>query len=329
MNFPELKDKQKTFLVTGGAGFIGVNISLKLLELGQKVVVLDDLSTGKRENIEKIEASSEAMSGSFTFIQGDIRDKVVCMQAANDVDYVLHNAALGSVPRSINDPVTSTEVNLMGTVNMLTAAKENKVRKFVYASSSSVYGDIEGLPKVEGREGSPLSPYATGKLADEIFAANFHRVYGLPVVGLRYFNIFGPMQDTESAYAAVIPIFVKELLAGRAPVINGDGETSRDFTFVDNAVQANIRAALSGDKASGKSFNIACGKRATLNELFSKIAALLGKDIKPVYGTERPGDVRHSLADISLARTLMGYDPEVDFERGLELSIEWYRDALG
>jgi UDP-N-acetylglucosamine 4-epimerase len=251
------------------------------------------------------------------------------MEAALGADYILHNAALGSVPRSIDDPITSTEVNLMGFVNMLTAAKNCKVKKFVYASSSSVYGDVEGLPKVEGREGATLSPYATGKLADELFAANFHRVYGLQVVGLRYFNIFGPRQDTESAYAAVIPIFVRDLLAGNAPQINGDGETSRDFTYVDNAVQANIRAALSGDEASGKSFNIACGKRATLNELFAKIAALLGTDIKPAYGSERPGDVRHSLADIALARRLMGYDPDVDFERGLELSIDWYKDALG
>ncbi|VAV83212.1 UDP-glucose 4-epimerase [hydrothermal vent metagenome] len=328
MNYPELKDKNSKFLVTGAAGFIGVNISLKLIELGQSVVALDDLSTGKQENIDMI-ATAAGSSGSFRFINGDIRDRAVCTVAMAGVDYVMHQAALGSVPRSINDPVTSTEVNLMGTVNMLTAAKEHKVSKFVYASSSSVYGDAPALPKVEGNEGTTLSPYAAGKLCDEIFAANFHRVYGLPVVGLRYFNIFGPMQDTESAYAAVIPIFVKELLAGRAPTINGDGETSRDFTFVDNAVQANIKAALSSDKASGRSFNIACGRRATLNELYKKIAALLGKDTAPVYAVERPGDVRHSLADITLARTLMGYEPDVDFERGLELSIEWYKDALG
>jgi UDP-N-acetylglucosamine 4-epimerase len=329
MNYPELKDVNKTFLITGGAGFIGTNIALKLLELGQTVVVLDDLSTGKRKNIDEIEGFASSAGYTFTFIDGDIRDKDVCMDAVAGVDYVMHSAALGSVPRSINDPITSTEVNLMGFVNMLTAAKEHKVGKFVYASSSSVYGDIEGLPKVEGKEGSTLSPYATGKLADELFAANFHRVYGLPVVGLRYFNIFGPYQDTESAYAAVIPIFVRALLAGRAPVINGDGETSRDFTYVDNAVQANIKAALSGDDASGKSFNIACGKRATLNELYKKIAALLDIDVKPAYGLERPGDVRHSLADITMARELFGYEPDVDFERGLELSIDWYKEALG
>ncbi|VAW35970.1 UDP-glucose 4-epimerase [hydrothermal vent metagenome] len=327
MNYPELQDEEFSFLVTGSAGFIGVNIALRLLALGQRVVALDDLSTGKQVNIDKLEAAAQG-AGSFRFIKGDIRDRELCMDAAAGVDYIMHQAALGSVPRSINDPVTSTEVNLMGTVNMLAAAKERKVRKFVYASSSSVYGDAPALPKIEGNEGTTLSPYAAGKLCDEIFAANFHRVYGLPVVGLRYFNIFGPMQDTGSAYAAVIPIFVRELLAGRAPTINGDGETSRDFTFVDNAVQANIKAALSGDRASGKSFNIACGRRATLNELYEKIALLLGKDITPVYAAERPGDVRHSLAGIGLARALIGYEPEVDFERGLELSIEWYKDAL-
>ncbi len=328
MNYPELQDKKFRFLVTGAAGFIGVNISLKLIELGQSVVALDDLSTGKQENIDKI-VRAVGDTGRFSFIKGDIRDRAVCMEAASGVDYVLHQAALGSVPRSIADPITSTEVNLMGTVNMLTAAKEHDVKKFVYASSSSVYGDAPALPKIEGNEGVTLSPYATGKLGDELFAANYHRVYGLPTVGLRYFNIFGPMQDTESAYAAVIPIFVRELLAGRAPTINGDGETSRDFTFVDNAVQANIKAALSCDKSSGKSFNIACGRRATLNDLYKKIALLLGKDIDPVYAAERPGDVRHSLADIGLARDLMGYVPEIDFETGLELSIEWYKGALG
>ena len=332
MNYEELEGRRYVFLVTGGAGFIGSNLAIRLLEKGQAVVLLDNFSTGRRENIRDIEefmVENGIPGESFRLIEGDIREQEVCLHAARGVDFVLHNAALGSVPRSIEDPVASTEANVVGTVNMLVAAKENGVKRFVYASSSSVYGDAEGLPKREGEEGKPLSPYAVTKVADELYATCFQGVYGLEVVGLRYFNVFGPRQDASSPYAAVIPIFIGKLLRNEPPTINGDGETTRDFTYVENAVQANIKAALAGREATAKVYNIACSRRVSLNELYQKIADLLGKDIAPVYGPERKGDVRHSLADITMARTLLGYEPEIDFERGLELSIDWYRKNLG
>ena len=326
------------FLVTGGAGFIGSNLTLTLLERGARVTVLDNLATGKRENIVELEGfvrDSGLRAESFSFIEGDIRDLSVCAASVKGVDYVLHNAALGSVPRSIEDPITSTEVNVKGTLNMLVAARDAKVRRFVYASSSSVYGDSETLPKVEGSEGRPLSPYAAGKCACELYAQTFQSAYGLEVVGLRYFNVFGPRQDPHSPYAAVIPIFVKSLLSGESPVINGDGETSRDFTYVSNAVEANIDAALAGAEATGYAYNIACGARTTLNELYHAIAGTIrmggmgdAADIKPVYGPERAGDVRHSFADINAAVEGLGYSPEVDLKGGLELSIDWYAENM-
>lgn len=317
--------------MTGGAGFIGSNLALELLSSGQDVVILDNMATGRRENIEELKAfvGKEGVTGTLRFVEGDMREISVCKDAVEGVDYVFHNAALGSVPRSVKDPVTSSEVNVMGMVNMLTSAKEAGVKRFIYASSSSVYGDSVELPKVEGFEGRPLSPYAVTKVVCELYAEVFQRTYGLEVVGLRYFNVFGPRQDTESAYAAVIPIFVSSLLKGKAPTINGDGETSRDFTYIDNVVDANIRSAFCDVEATGKAYNIACAGRVTLNELYKKIAALLAKeDIKPNYGPERVGDVRHSFADISHAEKLIGFEPKVDFKEGLDLSIEWYKEHL-
>ncbi|MBI5598237.1 MAG: SDR family oxidoreductase [Deltaproteobacteria bacterium] len=331
MTYPEFGGKRRRFLVTGGAGFIGSNLALSLVENGQDVVVLDNLSTGRRRNIEDIAAfmrEGGIPAERFRFAEGDIRDRRACVQAAVGADFILHNAALGSVPRSIEDPVTSAEVNVTGTVNMLFAAKENGVKRFVYASSSSVYGDSAALPKVEGGEGRPLSPYAASKIASELYARNFQDVYGLPVIGLRYFNVFGPRQDALSPYAAVIPIFIRSLMDDVPPTINGDGETTRDFTYVENVVQANFKAVFADPRASGAAYNIACAKRASLNDLYSGIASLLGKKIKPVYGPERKGDVRHSFADIGMARERLGYNPVIGFEKGLELSIEWYRDNL-
>jgi len=335
MIYSELKGKKYHFLVTGGAGFIGSNLVMELLGNGQHVTVLDNFLTGRRRNIEDVHSfmKERNIPGSgFRFVHGDIRNLPTCVEAGRRVDFIMHNAALGSVPRSIDDPAASSEVNVMGTVNMLVSAKENKVGRFVYASSSSVYGDSEKLPKVEGEEGSPLSPYALTKCVGEEYAENFRRVYGLDSVGLRYFNVFGPRQDPDSRYAAVIPIFVKKLLAKESPVINGDGETTRDFTYVENVVQANILAALAAPSLSAddmpRVYNIACSKPVSINAVYKKIATLLETDIKPVYGPERKGDVRHSDADISRAKEFLGYEPSVDFEKGLELSMEWYKKNI-
>ena len=330
MDYNELKDKYR-FTVTGGAGFIGSNIVLTLLKNGQSVTVLDNMATGREANVEEIRkfVESEGISeDSFSYVDGDIRNIDDCKAAVKGSDFVMHNAALGSVPRSIEDPISTNDANITGTLNMLVAARDEEVKKFVYASSSSIYGDAEGLPKKEGGEGSPLSPYAVTKAVDELYANNFKHVYGLQTVGLRYFNIFGPRQDPFSQYAAVIPIFVKAIMDGKAPTINGDGETSRDFTFVDNAVQANIKACFASNEASGRAFNIACGGRYTLNELYIKLASLLGSDLKPSYGPERAGDVRHSEADISEAKKYLGYEPETGFYEGLEKSIGWYKENL-
>jgi UDP-N-acetylglucosamine 4-epimerase len=331
MIFPELKGKQYHFLVTGGAGFIGSNLVLELLRSGQRVTVLDNLSTGRRQNIADIEdfvAANKIPSRDFIFVEGDIRDKEVCLRATEGADYVLHNAALGSVPRSIDDPVTTTEVNVMGSVNMLVASRDAKAKRFVYASSSSVYGDSTRLPRVEGDEGRPISPYAITKVVGELYAENFQHLYGLEVIGLRYFNVFGPRQDPYSQYAAIIPIFVRKLLGNQAPTIFGDGETTRDFTYVDNAVQANIRAVFAGKEATGRVYNIACGSRFSLNELYKKLSVIVGKDIKPLYGPERKGDIRHSDADITRAKRFLKYEPEIDAVKGLELVIQWYTKHL-
>ena len=316
-------EKDSSFLVTGGAGFIGSNLVEKILNLGYKVRVLDNFSTGKKRNIKEF-----LDNFNFELIGGDIRDLATCQQACEDVDYILHQAALCSVPRSINDPRSTNDVNITGTLNMLIAARDNKVKKFVYASSSSVYGDEPNLPKVENRVGKPLSPYAITKKVNELYARNFYELYKLPVIGLRYFNVFGKKQDCDSVYSAVIPIFIKKLLSGEAPTINGDGKQSRDFTYIENVVEANLKACLADGGALGEVFNIAYGGRVYLNNLYGKICKLLEVDIQPIYGTERPGDIKHSNADISKAENILGYHPEYDVDKGLEKAIEWYKENL-
>lgn len=310
------------YLVTGGAGFIGSHIVDALLEQDHQVRVLDNLATGKKENLDHVQ-------GRIEFFEGDIRDRQTCATACAGVDYILHQAALGSVPRSLADPLTSHDVNVTGTLNMLHAAHEAGVKRFVYASSSSVYGDHPVLPKVEENIGEPLSPYAATKAADEMYARIFGRCYGLETVGLRYFNVFGPRQDPFSAYAAVIPLFVKALLHDEAPTINGDGEQTRDFTYVANAVEANLRACTASTAAVGKVFNVACGARASLNQLYAILQRLLERDITPVYGPPRAGDVRDSLANIDKAKRLLGYSGAIQLEEGLTRALDWYRQALG
>ena len=319
VKFPE----NTKFLVTGGAGFIGSNLTEAILNLGYKVRVLDNFSTGKRENIEGF-----LNNENFELIEGDIRDIETCRKACEGIDYVLHQAAWGSVPRSIKMPVLYEEINVKGHLNMMEAARENKIKKFVYASSSSVYGDHPVLPKKEGVEGNILSPYALTKKVNEEFADLYFRLYGLETVGMRYFNVFGRRQDPNGFYAAVIPKFVKQLINNEAPQINGDGETSRDFTYIDNVIEANLKACLAGKEASGQAFNIAYGGRETLNNLYNKLCKLLNKDIKPIYKEERAGDIRHSNADISKAKRLLGYNPDYSMDRGLELTIEWYKENL-
>ena len=319
VKFPE----NTKFLVTGGAGFIGSNLTEAILNLGYKVRVLDNFSTGKRENIEGF-----LNNKNFELLEGDIRDIETCRKACEGVDYVLHQAAWGSVPRSIKMPVLYEEINVKGHLNMMEAARENKIKKFVYASSSSVYGNHPVLPKKEGVEGNILSPYALTKKVNEEFADLYFRLYGLETIGMRYFNVFGRRQDPNGFYAAVIPKFVKQLINNEAPQINGDGETSRDFTYIDNVIEANLKACLAGKEASGQAFNIAYGGRETLNNLYNKLCKLLGKDIKPIYKEERIGDIRHSNADISKAKKLLGYNPDYSMDKGLELTIEWYKKNL-
>ena len=310
-----------TYLVTGGAGFIGSHLVDELVRLEHTVRVLDNLSTGRMVNLEHQLANIE-------FIEADIRDYEVCLKACTGVDYVLHQAALGSVPRSIEDPLTSHDVNVTGTVNMLRAASETLVKRFVYASSSSVYGDHPGLPKVEEEIGRQLSPYAVTKYTDELYAGVFYKNYELQTVGLRYFNVFGPRQDPYSAYAAVIPLFVSALLNSKSPRINGDGEQSRDFTYVENVVQANLLAATADDRVAGEVFNVACHDRITVNVLFKRIRDLLDSDIEPEYGPERAGDVKHSFALIDKAKRLLNYRGDIQFEEGLNRSIDWYRNDM-
>jgi len=312
-----------TFLVTGGAGFIGSNIVEYLLTHGVgKVLVLDNFSTGSMENIDPYLARPE-----FSLIEGDIRDLDTCRRAVEGVDYVLHQAALGSVPRSINDPITSNEVNVSGFLNMLVAARDAGVKRMVYAASSSTYGDHPGLPKVEDKIGNPLSPYAVTKYVNELYASVFSRTYDFHTIGLRYFNVFGPRQNPRGPYAAVIPLFVQCALNQEAPFINGDGETSRDFTFVENAVQANIKAALAPDITKHEVVNIAVGDKTTLNELWKHISEFTGIDLSPKYREERKGDVRHSLADVSKANQLIGYQPVVTIKTGLQTTVEWYKQS--
>ena len=332
-----LRAEPKKWLVTGAAGFIGSNLVEALLKLEQSVVGLDNFATGKRANLEEVQRLvTPRQWRRFKFIAGDIREGAACQRACQGVDYVLHQGALGSVPRSIAEPLNSHEANVNGTLNMLLAARDQQVRAFVYASSSSVYGDHPALPKVEDRVGHLLSPYATTKAVNELYADVFGRVYNLPCVGLRYFNVFGPRQDPEGAYAAVIPKWLAALLKGEAVRINGDGETSRDFCYVANVVQANLLAATATKpKAVNQVYNIAVGARTTLNQLFELLVdgltpdAPVAKRPKPVYSDFRAGDVRHSHADISKAKRLLGYRPTHRIDQGLSEAMVWYRKNVG
>ena len=322
--------KNKKVLVTGGAGFIGSNLVESFLKSDNYVVCLDNFSTGKRSNIKEFLSHP-----GFKLIEGDIRNYEDCLNAVSGIDYVFHEAALGSVPRSVKDPVSTADVNIGGFVKILFASKESGVKRFIYAASSSTYGDHPDLPKVEDKIGTPLSPYGVSKLADEHFAVVFARTYGIEVIGLRYFNVFGRRQDPEGAYAAVIPKFAKLLLDHEAPVINGDGSFSRDFTYIDSVIDANhLAATVSSIDAVNQVFNIAHGERTTLNQLYNFIQKFAGKedqkilDIKPVFGPERQGDIHHSQASIEKARRLLGYQPSCTLSEGLERSVEWFRNNL-
>lgn len=311
------------FLVTGGAGFIGSNLCEAILRLGYNVRCLDDLSTGKQANVDMFLSNPN-----YTFIKGDVKDFDTCMKACKDVDYVMHEAAWGSVPRSIEMPLFYCANNIQGTLNMLEAARQQKVKTFVYASSSSVYGDEEHLPKVEGVEGNLLSPYAVTKRCDEEWAKQYTKHYGLKTIGLRYFNVFGKRQDPNGAYAAVIPKFIKQLLNDERPIINGDGKQSRDFTYIENVVEANLKACLASEHASGRAFNIAYGGREYLIDIYRELTKALGKNTEPIFGPDRKGDIKHSNADITCAKEYLGYEPEYDFARGLQEAIAWYRENL-
>ena len=311
------------FLVTGGAGFIGSNLCEAILKLGYCVRCLDDLSNGKQANVDLF-----ADDPHYEFIKGDIKDQDTCMRACEGVDYVLHQAAWGSVPRSIEMPLFYCANNIQGMLNMLEAARQNGVKKFVYASSSSVYGDEVHLPKREGIEGNLLSPYALTKRCDEEWAKQYTMHYGLDTYGLRYFNVFGRRQDPNGAYAAVIPRFIKLLMNDEQPTINGDGKQSRDFTYIENVIEANLKACLAPHEVAGQAFNIAYGGREYLIDIYYALTKALGKDIEPKFGPDRKGDIKHSNADISKARELLGYDPQYDFERGLNEAIEWYKETL-
>lgn len=319
--------KNKKWLVTGVAGFIGSHLLEFLLKNDQQVIGLDNFLTGKRKNIDDVlNPLSKEKIKNFTFIEGDIRDFKTCDEVTKGVDYVLHQAALGSIPRSINDPLTTNDINVGGFLNVLRAAERNKVSRFVYASSSSVYGDSQELPKIEERIGTLLSPYATSKRANELYGQAFHRSYGIPTIGLRYFNVFGPRQDPESMYAAVIPLWMRSLIQRQTCYINGDGLNSRDFCYVENIVQANIKAALTqNSRAYGEIFNIAFGKRTNLLYLYALIKRNLEMEekIQPIHRETRQGDIVHSLANIDKARTLLGYNPLHSLEEGLKITAKW------
>ncbi|EGZ47611.1 NAD-dependent epimerase/dehydratase family protein [Neisseria wadsworthii] len=331
----ELKQSPKKWLVTGVAGFIGSNLLETLLTLDQTVVGLDNFATGHQHNLDEVQRTVTPEQWSrFTFIEGDIRNLETCHQACNGVDYVLHEAALGSVPRSINDPITSNSANIDGFLNMLVAARDAKVKSFVYAASSSTYGDHPGLPKVEHTIGKPLSPYAVTKYVNELYADVFARTYGFTCIGLRYFNVFGKRQDPNGAYAAVIPKWTSAMIKNEDLFINGDGETSRDFCFIENTVQANILAATTDNtEARNQVYNVAVGGRTTLNQLFNYIRnSLADNDIQytkdAIYRDFRAGDVRHSQADIGKAQSLLGYDPQFTIEQGIQKAMPWYKGFL-
>ena len=320
------KLNNKKILVTGGAGFIGSNLCEALLNLGNKVICLDNFSTGKKGNIEKLLGNND-----FTLIEGDIRNIEDCLSATKNVDYVLHQAALGSVPRSIKDPITSNDVNVSGFLNMLVASRDNHVKRFVFAASSSTYGDSKKLPKVEGVIGKPLSPYAITKYVNELYAEIFHSTYGLDTIGLRYFNVFGRKQDSKGSYSAVIPKFVKQFMSYESPIINGDGEYSRDFTYIDNVIHINLLAISTDNKAAlNQVYNVAFGERTTLNQLVKVLQFKLSKfdskigQVEIKYGPNRDGDVPHSMASIDKAKKLLGYKPAFSFEEGLNEAVNWY-----
>jgi UDP-N-acetylglucosamine/UDP-N-acetylgalactosamine 4-epimerase len=319
IKFPE----GSKFLITGSAGFIGSNLVEAILKLGYKVRGLDNYSTGKKENVEEF-----LDHPNYEFIEGDIRDLDTCMKACDGVDYVLNQAAWGSVPRSIEMPLFYEEVNIRGTLNMMEAARLNNVKKFVYASSSSVYGDEPNLPKQEGREGNVLSPYALTKKVDEEYGRLYTKLYGLDTYGLRYFNVFGRRQNPDGAYAAVIPKFIKQLLNDEKPTINGDGKQSRDFTYIENVIEANLKACNASQEAAGQAYNIAYGGREFLIDIYTQLLYALEKDIQPFFGPDRKGDIKHSNADISKAIGLLKYNPEWSFEKGIREAIGWYKENL-
>lgn len=319
LNFP----KDSLFLVTGGAGFIGSNLCEAILSMGYHVRCMDDLSTGKQSNVDLFSGHPN-----YTFLKADIKDFDACLQACEGVDYVLNEAAWGSVPRSIEMPLFYCANNIQGTLNMLEASRQCGVKCFVYASSSSVYGDEPLLPKTEGHEGNLLSPYALTKRCDEEWAKQYFKHYGLKTIGLRYFNVFGKRQDPNGTYAAVIPKFIKQLLCGERPTIHGDGRQSRDFTYIENVIEANLKACLAPEEAVGQVYNIAYGGREYLIDIYCGLTKALGIELEPIFAPERPGDIRHSNADISKAKLLLGYSPEWSFDRGIQSAIKWYRENL-
>ena len=324
MGFQNLKFPEgSTFLITGGAGFIGSNICEALIGMGYTVRCLDNLSTGHSENITPLMDNPR-----FTFLKEDIRDLEACKRATDGVDFVCNEAAWGSVPRSIEMPLLYEEINIRGTLNMMEASRQNGVKKFVYASSSSVYGDAAKLPKREGEEGELLSPYALTKRTDEEYGKLYKKLYGLDTYGLRYFNVFGRRQDPNGAYAAVIPKFLRQLLHGETPTINGDGKQSRDFTYIDNVIEGNLRACLAPSEAAGTAYNIGAGGREFLIDVYWDLCEALGVKVEPNFGPNRPGDIRDSNADISKARKNLGYDPSYDFKTGIKLAIDWYKEVL-